>query len=324
MTKRILVTGYNGYIGKHLCNYLIAKACYVRAADRNLEEHAPNIIDDYICILDIDPDTEWGDVLTEVDCIVHLAARVHVMKEHATNSSSEFWKVNTAGTLQFSRQAAAIGVRRFIYISTIKVHGEETETGIHYSEDSDTNPNPNPRDPYSVSKLEAEKKLMDIARVTGMEVVIIRPPLVYGPGVKANFRNMMKWLDKGIPLPLGLANNLRNLVAVENLVSFIDCCINHPAAANETFLISDGKDLSVRLLLIKLGLALGKKAVLVPVPTSFLWLFAGLFGLGATVSRLLGTLQIDTAKANNLLGWQPIVSVDQALEKTAKDYLANR
>jgi UDP-glucose 4-epimerase len=239
------------------------------------------------------------------------------MHDKAADPLTEFRKVNVEGTLNLARQAAEAGVRRFIYISSIKVNGEQTFLGQLFTEDD----LPAPLDPYSISKYEAEEGLRKLAQQTGMEIVIIRPPLVYGPGVKANFLAMMRWLRKGVPLPLGAIHNQRSFVALDNLVDLIVTCIDHPAAANQTFLVSDGEDLSITGLLRRMGLALGRPARLIPVPVFLLTAGAALVGRRDMAQRLCGSLQVDISKAQTLLGWKPPISVDEGLHRTAQGLL---
>ena len=255
----------------------------------------------------------WSVALQGVDAVIHLAARVHVMNDIASDPLTEFRKVNVDGTLNLARQAAQARVRRFIFISSIKVNGEATQAGRPFTADDMVNP----QDPYAVSKLEAEQGLLKIARETGMEVVIIRPPLVYGAGVKANFLSMMRAVKSGLPLPLGAIDNRRSLVYVENLVSLILKCIEHPAAANQVFLAADGEDLSTTGLLLACAKALGVKARLLPVPQKLIELGAALIGKRNVAQRLCGNLQIDISKARSLLGWEPPFSVADGLKKTA-------
>lgn len=314
---RILVTGATGFVGRVLTECLTNDARYQpRAASRNASAFYPGIEN---CLApSLDSNADWYHALNDVSVVVHSAARVHVMNDTAADPLVEFRKANVDGTLSLARQAAAAGVRRFIFISSIKVNGEGTELGHPYRAD-DT---PDPQDPYGVSKMEAEQGLRELANETGMEVVIIRPVLVYGPGVKANFRSMMSWLRKGIPLPLGATGNKRSLVAVDNLVDLIATCIDHPAAANQTFLVSDGEDLSTTQLLQRMGKALGRPARLLPVPASLLQAGAAMLGRRAIAQRLCGSLQVDIGKTRELLGWAPPVSVDDALRKTARAFEA--
>jgi UDP-glucose 4-epimerase len=264
----------------------------------------------------IDNTTDWTTALHGVNVVVHLAARVHVMNDHSVDPLSEFRKVNVEGSLNLAKQAAQAGVQRFVFISSIKVNGESTELGQPFHADDE----PQPMDAYGISKREAEDALRQLARDTGIEVVIIRPPLVYGAGVKANFRSMMRWLDKGVPLPLGAIHNQRSLVALANLVDLIITCISHPAAANQTFLVSDGEDLSTSDLLRRMANALGKPARLLPVPAWLLQVGATLLGKRAVAQRLCGSLQLDISKTCQLLNWTPPVSVTDALQKTANAY----
>jgi len=256
----------------------------------------------------------WRAALAGVRVVVHLAARVHIMDESVKDPLSEFRRVNVDGTLNLARQAAAAGVKRFVFLSSVKVNGEATQPGYPFTEQDP----PAPQDPYGISKHEAEEGLRKLAADTDMAVTIIRPPLVYGLGVKANFQSMLRWVNMGIPFPLGALNNRRSLVGLANLVDFILTCIDHPAAANQVFLVADGEDLSTTELLRRVGMALGKPARLIPVPTGILQLGAALLGKRAMVQRLCGSLQVDISKARELLGWSPPVSVDEGLRLAAK------
>jgi nucleoside-diphosphate-sugar epimerase len=259
----------------------------------------------------MDGATPWAAALPEVDVVIHLAARVHVMNDNTTDPLAAFRQVNTQGTLNLARQAAIAGVKRFVFISSVKVNGELTQPGRPFSE-SDA---PHPQDAYGVSKHEAELGLRLIAAETGMEVVIIRPPLVYGPGVKANFAALMRAVQRGWPLPLGAVHNQRSLVALDNLVNFIITCITHPKAANQTFLVSDGQDLSTTELVHGMARAAGVPTRLLPVPVWALQTGAKLLGKGDAVQRLCGNLQVDISKARTLLGWVPPVSVEDGLRR---------
>lgn len=252
--------------------------------------------------------------------MVHAAARVHVMKETASDSLAEFRRVNVDGTLNLARQAAAAGVRRFIFISSIKVNGESSQPGQPLRADD----SPAPQDAYGVSKHEAEQGLRQLAAATGMEVVVIRPVLVYGPGVKANFHSMMRWLQRGVPLPFGAVCNRRSLVSLANLVDLVVTCIDHPRAANQTFLASDGDDVSLTQLLRALGLALGRPARLLPVPAGLLRGAVLLIGRRDLAQRLFGTLQVDIEKNRQLLGWYPPCTLEQGLNMTARSFLGAR
>ncbi len=313
----IVVTGASGFLGDALVRQLASSNAFaVRAPLRNSRVRFPDSVV-VLPIADLDASTDWQPVLPGAEVVVHASARVHVMNESTDNPLVEFRRVNVEGTLNLARQAAAAGVKRFIFISSIKVNGEATLPGKSFS----ANDTPAPVDPYGLSKAEAEQGLHELAAATGMEVVIIRPVLVYGPGVKANFLNMMRWLSKGVPLPLGAIHNRRSLVSLENLISLIVTCIDHPQAANQTFLVSDGEDVSTSDLLRKLGVALGAPARLLPVPV---WLMSGaaaLLGKRSVSQRLFGSLQVDISKNQALLDWRPPFSLDLGLTRTARHFL---
>lgn len=314
---RILLTGASGFVGGavHECLSRSSTRKLTIATRKPMPEMAASTI---AALIDqIDATTDWAPILLDSEVVIHTAARVHVMNESSLDPLASFRKVNVEGTLNLARQAAASGVRRFIFISSIKVNGEETPLNIPFTADTE----PAPVDPYGISKLEAEKGLMLIAAQTAMEIVIIRPTLVYGPGVKANFLSMMRWLQKGIPLPFGAIWNQRSLVALGNLVDLIVTCIDHPKAANQIFLVSDGNDLSTTELLQKMGRALGRPARLLPVPSVILKCGAALLGKKSLSQRLCGSLQVDIGKNRELLGWAPPISVDEALSITAKSFV---
>lgn len=312
----ILVSGANGFIGHNLCVVLARSDRRVIAATRyKLPDIAPKITNFQISVLS--DNTNWQPCLQGCDAVVHLAARVHVMRDEAVDPLAAFRLINVEGTLNLAHQAADAGVRRFIYLSSIKVNGEKTLPGEPFT-DEDI---PAPQDPYAISKYEAEKGLRKLARQTGMEVVIIRPPLVYGPGVKANFLNMMRWLYKGVPLPFASIDNHRSLVGLDNLLDLIVICLDHAAAANQTFLVSDGEDLSTTELLQRMAQALGKPANLMPIPSFLLQAGAVLLGKRDMAQRLCCSLQVDIAKARTLLGWNPPISLDEGLRRTAEDFL---
>lgn len=314
----VLITGASGFVGLAMVNRLLVHPKFTpRSAVRQVN-HQLSATSDVRQVGDLVQNTDWRAALHRIDVVVHAAARVHVMNDAVADPLAEFRKVNVDGTLNLARQASAAGVKRFLFISSIKVNGEETLPGKPYSA-ADI---PAPVDPYGVSKIEAEQGLRQLSEETGMDVVIIRPPLVYGPGVKANFLSMMRWLKKGIPLPFGAIHNKRSLVALDNLVDLIVTCIEHPAAANQTFLAGDGEDLSTTELLQRMAKALGRPARLIPVPSKVLELGASMLGKQALMQKLCGSLQVDISKAGELLGWTPPVSVDEALRKTAEDFLA--
>jgi len=313
----ILATGGSGFVGQVLLQRLASDPRWEpRALVRQLPAQG-------LAGVDYRPFSELAavDVATghfdQVDTVIHLASRVHVMQETAADPLAEFRRVNVEGTLSLAKAAALAGVRRFIFVSSVKVNGETTDGRQPFSADEA----PAPSDPYGISKREAEDGLRQLAAQTGLEVVIVRPVLVYGPGVKANFRSMMNWLSKGVPLPFGAIHNKRSLVALDNLVDLLLTCIDHPAAANQTFMASDGHDLSTTELLQRLGQALGQPARLLPVPAAWLKGAATLAGKGALAQRLCGSLQVDSGKTRELLGWQPPLDVDQALRATALNFL---
>jgi nucleoside-diphosphate-sugar epimerase len=255
--------------------------------------------------------------LAGVEVVVHTAAIAHAQGRRFQEVLPCLDRVNAAATLALAKQAAEAGVKRFVFLSTIKVHGEQTLPNRSFIADLE----PVPTDPYAISKWKAEQGLLEISRETGLEVVIIRSVLIYGVGVKANFLSMMRWLYKGVPLPFGAIHNRRSLVALDNLIDLIVTCIDHPAAANQTFLVSDGEDLSTTELLRRMGVALGRPARLLPVPSWMLEAGAAVLGKQALSQRLCGSLQVDISKTRELLNWTPPVSVDEALRKTAKHFL---
>ncbi|WP_448646104.1 UDP-glucose 4-epimerase family protein [Pseudomonas mohnii] len=316
-SKLVLVTGGSGFVGKSLIKTLCMDQRYkLIASTRHLSGSFPSDVSS-VSVGTLDGDTDWQPALKDVGVVVHLAARVHVMRESDADPLTAFRKVNVDGTLNLARQAAVAGVKRFVFISSIKVNGEGTPFGKPYTADDV----PAPIDPYGVSKHEAEQGLLALAADTGMEVVIIRPVLVYGPGVKANMLSMMRWLYRGVPLPLGAIDNRRSLVSIENLVDLIVVCLDHPAAANQIFLVSDGEDVSTTGLLRRMGASLGRPVRLLPVPPGLLRCLAVLSGKGAISQRLLGSLQVDIEKNYRLLGWSPPVTLNQALLSTARHFL---
>ncbi|NMT65232.1 UDP-glucose 4-epimerase family protein [Marinobacter orientalis] len=309
--KKLVVSGATGFVGSALISRIVREPHLGEALAlvRSRSDTLPASIEQ-ICL------GSTGDFsrplpLAEVDTVIHAAARVHVMNDSSDDPLTEFRRVNVEGTLALARQAAEAGVRRFVFLSSIKVNGESTEPGRAFT----ANDSPSPQDPYGISKMEAERALHELAAETGLEMVIIRPPLVYGPGVKGNFATMVALVRKGVPLPFGAIHNKRSLIALDNLVDLIITCIDHPAAANQTFLAGDGKDLSTAELLRRVGEAMGKPARLIPVPAGMLMFGASLLGKKAVAQRLLGSLQVDISKARNVLGWEPILSVGEGLRR---------
>lgn len=316
---KLLVTGATGFIGRALVTRLLTYSEHnVYAAVRKVTKDLPSAVHQ-TKFDDVSKNTDWDNILKDVDCIIHTAARVHVMSDSAKDPLNEFRKINTNGTLNLAQQAADSGVKRFIYLSTIKVNGESTLPGSRFKPDDEFLPT----EPYALSKYEAEQGLLKIAQESQMEIVIIRPPLVYGPEVKANFLSMMKWLHKRIPLPFGAIHNKRSLVALDNLVDLILTCIDHPAAADQVFLVSDGEDLSTTELLNHVSAALDKKPRLLRINQQLLEFILTLLGKKDLAQRLFGSLQVDICKTKELLNWIPPVSIDEELQKTAQYFLTS-
>ncbi|KTC66032.1 UDP-glucose 4-epimerase (Galactowaldenase) (UDP-galactose 4-epimerase) (plasmid) [Legionella adelaidensis] len=312
--KNILITGATGFVGKQLVQKLLQHSNYkVQASVRSVNSALPKELQ--IPIGNVSKQTDWTPALKGCDVVIHTAARVHIMRETATDPLQEFRKINVEGTLNLARQAATHGVKRFIFISSIKVNGEITHNDKFFADDK-----PSPQDPYAVSKLEAEQGLFSIAKETGLEVVIIRPPLIYGPHVKGNFRRLIQTIQKGLPLPLAALNhNKRSLVSIYNLLDLINCCIDHPNAANQVFLVSDGFDISSVELLQKIGQALNKSPWLIYIPRMLLKGISSLLGKEALWQRLGGSLQLDIEKTCTLLNWKPVIGMDEALYKTLQE-----
>jgi nucleoside-diphosphate-sugar epimerase len=312
--NKVLVTGANGFVGLRLCKKLTERKYEVCAALRQICHQENLDSQEQVIVGNIGLYTRWEAALQDVDCVIHLASRVHIMKETAVDPSAEYRRINVNGTLNLANQAAQAGVRRFIFISSIKVNGEFTLLGVPFTEQDI----PSPLDPYGKSKYETEKMLRDLTGRTDMELVIIRPVLIYGPGVKANFFSMMNWLYKGIPVPFGAIHNQRSFAALDNVVDLIITCIDHSSAANQIFLVSDGEDMSTTKLLKRMANALEVPVRLVRVPS---WLFIFLGRTNPITRRLFGSLQVDISKASKLLNWTPPISVDEALRDTAQYFL---
>ena len=310
----ILITGATGFVGKCLTDRLCTDGYQVTAAVRASSASLPINVQT-IRIGNIASDTDWFETLEGIETVVHLAARVHVMNDTSVNPLAEFRTVNVAGTMRLAREAAKAGVRRFIFVSSIKVNGEETNSP--YTEDQPVQPS----DPYGISKMEAEQALRCIQAETGMGVVIIRPPLVYGPGVKANFYNLLKIVNLGIPLPLASVFNKRSLIYVENLVDVIVTCICNPNAAGQTYLVSDGEDVSTPELVRRMASALEKPVRLFPFPARIMSLTGKLLGKSEPVDRLIGSLLIDSSKIRRDLGWRPPFTMQEGLSATAEWFL---
>lgn len=316
----VLVTGSSGFIGKGLCASLNLAGYGVVMAVRQLRDmEAPRGGGKCVAVGNIGQDTDWRQALAGVDTVVHLAARVHVMKELASDPLAVFRAVNVAGTENLARSAAKYGVKRLVYLSSIKVNGESTPRDAFTENDA-----PHPQDAYAISKWEAEQWLHEIAAETGLEIVIIRPPLVYGPGVGGNFIRLLDGIDRRIPLPFASVRNRRSLVFLGNLIDALVSCVSHPAAAGKTYLISDGEDVSTPELIERVAVALGRPARLFPVHVGLMRLAGAVFGKSAAVERLLSSLTVDNAAIRRELGWVPPYSMAQGLTETANWYKARQ
>jgi nucleoside-diphosphate-sugar epimerase len=308
LTMNILVTGANGFVGKALCKSLNNTEHQIAALSRYVV--ASNVNKHYM-LTTLDGNTNYTHPLNGIDVVIHLAGRAHVLNDKSIDPYQAYAKVNIEATKSLALQAAASGVKRFIFISSVKVNGEET-TDKPFSEHA----KPNPQDDYGKTKLEAEQALSLIAKGTGMDVVIIRPPLIYGKGVKANFKHLIQLCQKPLPLPFGAIQNKRSMIYIDNLVDFIMVCITHPNAANETFLISDDADVSTTNLIKMIRQALDVPILLMPIPQSWLEFFLRLMGKKNLDARLCGNLQIDISKAKKMLRWKPPISIEDGLKAT--------
>lgn len=308
---KILVTGANGFVGKALC------ATLQQTGDDIVQAVRVQGSADQIDVGNLSAETNWQPALAGCDCVIHLAARVHVMDDKAGDPLAAFRAINVDATMHLARQAVAAGVRRLVFVSSIKVNGEETFARPFTAFDT-----PAPQDPYGQSKLEAELALQALAQASGLEVVIVRPPLVYGPGVRANFLNLMKLVNKALPLPLGAVHNRRSMVAVDNLVDLLSVCSRHPNAAGGIFLVSDGQDVSITQLLRHLAQAMQRRSWLLPIPAGLLSFVARMLGKAAVANRLLGSLQVDIRHTRDCLQWQPPVSLQDALQHTVTHFLS--
>ncbi|MCM0081384.1 NAD-dependent epimerase/dehydratase family protein [Geomonas sp. Red32] len=309
--KKVLVTGATGFVGRVVCRRLLDRGLAVRGTLLPGEPSLALVPGVEGATVDpLGPDTDWRQALQGIDGVIHLAARVHIMNDTAADPLVEFRKVNLAGTARLGAQAAECGVRRLVFVSSVKVNGEESPAP--YRPDSP----PKPIDPYGISKHEAEQALRRIEALSGLEVAVVRPTLVYGPGVKANFLQLMKVVERGIPLPLGSVDNRRTLVYVENLADALAACLLHPAAAGETFLVGEGGDLSTPDLIRGIARSLNRPARLYPIPCSLLRLAGRLTGKSGAVDRLLGSLTVDDSAIRGKLGWTPPFTTEEGLRET--------
>ena len=315
--EKILVTGPDGFVGYRLCDRLLQDGYSVRGAQFApvpLPEGCESVV-----VGDLAEATNWDEALDGVDRVVHLAARVHIMNDDSADPLEAFRHVNVEGTRKLAEAAVRAGVKRFVFISSIKVLGEATTDRSFFADDPFA-----PQDPYGISKMEAEQLLLALSKESGMEVTIVRPPLVYGPSVRANFLKLLSIVNKGIPLPFGLVNNRRSLVFVDNLVDFLACCLTHEKSGNESFLVSDGHDLSTAELVRAIATAFGRHPVLLPVPPALMKLAGSLLGKRPEVDRLCGSLALDISKARKLLGWNPPVSAEDGLKETVEWFLKEK
>lgn len=316
--NRILVTGASGFIGTALCKRLLSDGYKVTAA---LRRPVKPFLDEGIKTVNvgnIDAQTDWSDIVENVDAVIHLAARAHVISDHASDSIDAYRKVNVTGTAKLAQHAVLAGIKRFVYLSSVKVNGEEN--AIAYKEQD----RPFPEDAYGISKMEGEAQLKAIAGSSDMDFVIIRPPLVYGPGVKANFLTLMKLVDRKVPLPLARVSNRRSMIYLGNLVDCIYKCVIHPAAAGQTYMVSDDRDVTTPELIRLIAAALKTRSVLFPFPQLFLHAVGNLVGKGDAVKRLLGSLTVDISKIKRDLIWTPPFSVEFGLLKTAQWFKENQ
>jgi nucleoside-diphosphate-sugar epimerase len=301
-SHHVLVTGATGFIGRHVCELLLQKGHKVRAAVRR---NADITGVESVIVGDINQHTDWSHALAGIESVIHLAARVHVLKEQATNPLESFREVNVQGTLHLAEAAHAAGVKRFIFVSSIGVNGDETPVDRPFTE----NDPPSPKLPYAVAKWEAEQALQ---KLNGLELVIVRPPLVYGPDAPGNFRRFKKLVEMGLPLPFGSVNNRRSMIAVQNLADFLVTVLEHPNAAGETFLIGDDENLSTTDLIRRLSKALGRSVLLLPIPANLMITALSLIGKKRIATQLLSSLTIDHRKATQRLNWHPPLTVDAA------------
>lgn len=308
--SNILVTGASGFVGTALCAELERRSITCTAAVRKASNPAQ------LAVGELSATTDWSQALAGCDAVIHLAARVHVMNDTSDDPLAAFRAVNVAASVRLARQAAQHGVKRFVFVSSVKVNGEATGTRPFTAFDAGA-----PQDPYGQSKLEAELALKEVALATGLELVIVRPPLVYGPGVRANFMRLMQLAKIGLPLPLGAIHNQRSMVALDNLADLLILCCRHPAAPGQTFMVSDDHDVSIGELLRMLASGMGRRTWLMPLPAGLIQRCAALLGKKAVADRLLGSLQVDIAHTKTTLGWKPVLDIQESINKTVAHFL---
>lgn len=314
MSERVLVTGASGFVGSILCERLAEEGYRVRAAVRT-DRPMPRAVGEQAIVGEIGAATDWGRALEGVDHVIHAAARVHVMHDSARNADL-YAETNARGTLQLATEAARAGVRRFIYLSTVKVNGEDATERPYTSSDT-----PNPHDAYGQSKWQAEQHVREVAARGGLQFAVVRPPLVYGPGVRANFLRLLGWVDRERPLPLGSIQNRRSLVSVWNLTDLMVSLLRHPQGAGRVWMVSDDHDLSTPDLIRRIAHSMSRRARLLPIPVPLLRLMGAMTGKSAEIARLCGSLCVDVTPAREILGWRPPVSVDEGLARTTAWYL---
>ena len=317
----LLITGATGFVGSRLVEVALGKQYKVSAVRRS---ESSQIVDTdqrrHWCTGNLSQGFDWSENLKEIDCVVHCAARVHQMNDSEKDIQAAYDEVNFHATLNLAKQAAKAGVKRFIFLSSIKVNGEQTEQGKPFIPSISTPPT----DPYGLSKYKAEQALIELSKMSELEVVIIRPPLVYGPGVKANFQSMMKWVSRSVPLPLGAVHNKRSMVYLDNLVDLIMVCVAHPNAANQTFLVSDHHDVSTSQLLSQIKQASNSRCLLLPIPMCWFQGIAKMMNKPQIAQRLCSSLQVDTSYTQKQLNWQPPVSWEQGISETVSAYLKSK
>ncbi|MEZ9645209.1 UDP-glucose 4-epimerase family protein [Vibrio sp. 10N.261.52.C2] len=310
---KVLVTGSTGFVGARVVQLAEERGWAVVPVVRRTSRTQHNCF----FVSSIGPKTDWSDAFKGVDCIVHCAARVHQMNEGEQDALAAYRDINTLGTLNLAKQAAEAGVKRFVFVSSIKVNGELTEPGSPFLPNLDNIP----KDPYGLSKYEAEVALTKLSKETGLEVVIVRPPLVYGPGVKANFLSIMRMVEKGMPLPFGAIHNKRSLVYIDNLSSLILTCCEHPSAPGHTFLASDSQDVSTSQLIRAIALSMDKSSRLLPIPMSWIRVGASVLRKQHLAQRVCANLQVETCHTKEILGWTPPVTFEEGINKTVEVYL---